>query len=1091
MAFSRITLDGTRLTKDNFKTPPPQMGILPFWFWNGELDEEELEWQLRQYKDRGIHGLFIHGRFGLKVPYLSDRWFERVKFVVEKAKEIEIDIWVYDEMNWPSGTAERQVLKKYPRLRQKYLELVVLNVDGPLFTFLEATDSRYVNTGNSKPIAAFACSEEEFEHGITNLIDLTPNLSFNQVIPWEAPAGKWKLLYFLEKEIDYYIDTLNPESTKRFIELTHEKYKQAVGRDFTTIVPGFYTDEPAMYYYQVGVDNYVIPWTSQMFKIFRQRRGYNLKPYLPALYANYGRDTARIRYDFWRTLTEQYAETYYKRIRDWCDDNDLIFTGHLLFEEWLRGHARCEGNIFKYLKHMHLIGVDHLYPKIGSAEEPGEHVSLKMASSAAHHFGSTRLLCESMGGTYWDCTLERMKWIANWEYVLGVNLFNNHGYHYSIEGERKRDWPPSQFYHHTWWKYYDRFTTYMSRLGHVLSGGRHVAKILILYPINSVWANYTPQSRSKIGDAIEFDYYYLTDTLLRMHYDFDFVDEDVLNDAVFKDGKIKIADEEYEVLLLPPITHLKKATFDSIEKFAQCGGSIIADTLLPVELLESDNDGSNDRIEQLFGVSPQEVMTEFSNGADFKVTHRNSSGNVFVIHGKGLHAHRRQSELKEVLDQCIVPDVIIDNEAIFYLHRVKDEYDVYFLVNTLQNDQGSVELSFDQSRLPELWDPNSGEIRPIYPFKLVDGRVKISLDFPATESRIVMFRNEITSPYVTESNLHIESIDNQRVHGYADVHNAAIFVKANIGHGEVQMTAEQKSILPKLSLGNRFNFELADDNVLCLAHWKMIQEDSKMRKQGPVQIDFDDSGWLDVTMGAWEMQLLQERDEETYPVALWYRTSFDMKYIPTSTRLLIDGFSGSSYALYVNGSPVDRTGVRSNLDAEIREADIQPFVRQGKNVVAVRLVVNRRTDGILDLLKIIGKFSLTQAGDAYVISEPKIAIAIGDWTKQGYPFFSGTGIYTTEINIPKDYLDGKLFLEVDCGEDVLELKVNDSLSHITPWHPYRIDVSDDVKAGNNRFQLKVTNTLINILEAVPKKSGLLSEPNLVHLPRYELNLKPE
>jgi hypothetical protein len=51
---------------------------------------------------------------------------------------------------------------------------------------LEATDSRYVNTGDSKPIAAFACTAEEFENGITNLIDLTPNLSFNKVIPWEA-----------------------------------------------------------------------------------------------------------------------------------------------------------------------------------------------------------------------------------------------------------------------------------------------------------------------------------------------------------------------------------------------------------------------------------------------------------------------------------------------------------------------------------------------------------------------------------------------------------------------------------------------------------------------------------------------------------------------------------------------------------------------------------------------------------------------------------------------------------------------------------------------------------------------------------------
>ncbi len=207
---------------------------------------------------------------------------------------------------------------------------------------------------------------------------------------------------------------------------------------------------------------------------------------------------------------------------------------------------------------MHIVGVDHLYPVIGTEKMPDPHVALKLASSAAHHFGSTRLLCESMGGTYWDCTLERMKWIANWEYSLGVTIFNNHGYHYSIEGERKRDWPPSQFYHHTWWKYYDKFTGYMARLGHVLSGGSHVAKILILYPLNSIWTNYIPQKRNEIGNIIESEFYYLTDTLLRLHYDFDYVDEDVLIESEIENGKIKIRDEEYSMLIIPPVTHIKR-----------------------------------------------------------------------------------------------------------------------------------------------------------------------------------------------------------------------------------------------------------------------------------------------------------------------------------------------------------------------------------------------------------------------------------------------------------------------------------------------------------------------------------------------------
>ncbi|MFW5972511.1 MAG: hypothetical protein ACOCTG_00850, partial [Bacteroidota bacterium] len=248
MAYQDNVVDGIALTRDNFARPPLEMGIVPFWFWNGDLEYDEMEWQLRQYYDKGVRSLFIHGRMGLNVPYLSDGWFDRVKFVVEKAKEIGIDAWVYDEMDWPSGTAQRQVIEADPDLGQRYLELTSLHIEGPIFTFLEAHDSRYVNTGNSNPIAAYGVRRLEYENSIENVVDLTRNLSWEKTIPWEAPAGRWVLMYFLEKEAPFYIDTLNPAATKKFIELTHEKYKKAVGDEFGKTVPGFFTDEPAMYY---------------------------------------------------------------------------------------------------------------------------------------------------------------------------------------------------------------------------------------------------------------------------------------------------------------------------------------------------------------------------------------------------------------------------------------------------------------------------------------------------------------------------------------------------------------------------------------------------------------------------------------------------------------------------------------------------------------------------------------------------------------------------------------------------------------------------------------------------------------------------
>ncbi len=1090
MSFSQKLLTGETLTRENFKTPPRELGILPFWFWNGELDPQEMEWQMREYQSKGIPGIFIHGRFGLKVPYLSDAWFERVKFAVEKAKEIGIDLWVYDEMNWPSGTAERNVLKKYPHLTQRYLELVALNVDGPLFTFLEATDNRYVNTGNSHPIAAFGCTEEEYQSEIKNLIDLTPNLSFERVIPWEAPPGKWRLLYFLEKEVPYYIDTLDPESTERFIEITHERYKTAVGKDFGTIVPGFYTDEPAMHYYHVGIDNYVVPWSKQMFKIFRERRAYDLRPYLPALYTSMGEKTAQIRYDFWRTLTEQYAETYYQRLRDWCEANGVLFTGHLLFEEWLRMHARCEGNLFKYLKHMHIIGVDHLYPKIGTAKEPDQHVAMKIGSSAAHHFGSARVLCESMGGTYWDCTLERMKWMTNWEYVLGVNLFNNHGYHYSIEGERKRDWPPSQFYHHTWWKYYDQFTNYALRLSHILSGGRHVAKVLVLYPLSSIWANYVPQKRTDIGNVIEFDFNYLTDTLLRLHYDFDYVDEDVLAEAKIEDGKIIIRDEEYSVFILPPVTHVKRSTFYALQKFVKSGGSVIADTLLPIEFLETKQNGAAGDLRRLFGVAPAKLLEDFKNGGKAKVhiTHRNTKGNVFVIQGKGLHQSHAQKKLKRLLHQCAAPDVTISDEEVFYLHRIKDGYDIYFFVNTSTQDKGVVEISFERVAQPELWNPNTGNITPIHIYQVKKGRLVIALDFSASVSHIVVLNGELRKPFIVKSNLAVESFDGNTLVGHTAEVVEKIYAKIASDKGAQRLMAKVKKPLRPLHLGRKFSFDLEGDNALLLSQWKMTMDDGSGFERGFHNFDFDDTAWLNATNGAWEMQLPQERDHATYPVTLWYRASFEIAALPPNTRLLIDGFSGTGYQLFVNGKEIKDKGQRSKLDAEIKEVDIQPYVDAGRNVIAVKLVANRRTDGILDLLKIIGDFALEKSDDGFKIVEKKQAIKVGDWTKQGYPFYSGTGIYRTEIAVLSKYLGGKLFLEVDCGDDVLEVSVNGRPSRVVPWHPYRVEVTDWVKEGINMLELKVTNTLINILEGVHKPSGIFSVPKLVHEHRYELQL---
>src|SRR4051812_47975022 len=99
------------VTLDQFRRPPREYGILPFWFLNGELDLDEMRYQLREFRDKGMPGIILHGRFGLEHTYIGETYLDRIQFSVEEARKLGLQTWIYDEMNWPSGTADKRVLK--------------------------------------------------------------------------------------------------------------------------------------------------------------------------------------------------------------------------------------------------------------------------------------------------------------------------------------------------------------------------------------------------------------------------------------------------------------------------------------------------------------------------------------------------------------------------------------------------------------------------------------------------------------------------------------------------------------------------------------------------------------------------------------------------------------------------------------------------------------------------------------------------------------------------------------------------------------------------------------------------------------------
>ena len=69
-----------------FQNPPTEFGIIPFWFWNDDLEEAELIRQLHVFHDAGFGGVMPHARVGLshRVGYLTDEFFRLMKVVVDE-----------------------------------------------------------------------------------------------------------------------------------------------------------------------------------------------------------------------------------------------------------------------------------------------------------------------------------------------------------------------------------------------------------------------------------------------------------------------------------------------------------------------------------------------------------------------------------------------------------------------------------------------------------------------------------------------------------------------------------------------------------------------------------------------------------------------------------------------------------------------------------------------------------------------------------------------------------------------------------------------------------------------------------------------
>ncbi|MGM0493043.1 MAG: glycosyl hydrolase [Armatimonadota bacterium] len=543
--------------ENEWQSPSAIWRSAPFWSWNSELEPERLQAEIQSMHDAGMGGAFMHSRYGLKTPYLSDRWFECVSACVEKCRELDMHAYMYDEDRWPSGPAGGLVTREHPEFRLKYLSM---NYDEPdpatekvhaVFDVELDDEDRLVSYEMlGGPGEIMTASEAEPKH---RAMFFCPGMQ--EPSGWTNDGG--------------YLDTMNPEAVAKFISVTHDAYAERYADDMGTIIPAVFTDEPS-YGAQIHTATRV-PWTCIFAEEFEARRGYDLKQRLPELFLPLAEEGySRVRHDFFQTAMELFVEAFSQQIGEWCEEHNIAATGHMLAEQTLASQRQADGAVMPHYEWMQWPGIDML------RDQMNELTTAKQATSVADQLGHERVLSETYGCTGWDWPLEGHKFSGDWQWACGVNFRCPHLTHYSLAGGAKRDYPASIRDHSPWWAYYNEVEDYFARLSVMLTQGTPVRDVLVLHTVESGWGLPTDTAGSERINALEEQLEAVIYTLSNAHFDWDFGDEALMAKyAEIEGDEISIGEMSYRLVVVPPSITLRSSTMDLLEAFAEAGGEVL------------------------------------------------------------------------------------------------------------------------------------------------------------------------------------------------------------------------------------------------------------------------------------------------------------------------------------------------------------------------------------------------------------------------------------------------------------------------------------------------------------------------------------
>jgi hypothetical protein len=699
-----------------FMNPPDDSRIMMRWWWFGPAaTKPELTKELEEMKAAGIGGVEIANLYPLALddpatgfhntPYLSPEHQEALRFAAQEAKRLGLRVDITLGSGWPFGGPHIPITEAAGKLRVEALAVA------PGATAVQAP---YVDAGEEM-LSAFLVAGSGSVQNVAGAKQLSLPVSgwFNLA----AASQPRTLICFLSSRTGMMVK--RPSVGAAGFVLDHydrvatEEHLHAFGDSLLSA----FGKNPPHAVFSDSLEDYASDWSPALLSEFQRRRGYDLRPHLLALVKNAGPETAAIRRDWGRTLTEMAEDNFLTPMHAWAQEH------HTLLRSQTYGFPPVT------LSSNRLADLPEGEGK-ATFEMWREFSDTRWAASAGHLFHRPVISSETwtwLHSPAFRATPLDMKVEADLHFLQGINQLVGHGWPYSPAGAGEPGWrmyaAAALNAHNPWFPVMPDLTRYLQRVSFALRQGQPANDVALLLPNDDVWASFSAgfqkhasptsaagfdESGSNVSIDESMDKFLgkrIIAQVLDAGFNVDFIDADTVDSVGIP----------YRVLILPAVDRLPVATYEKILDFARRGGIVIATRRMPSTapgLIHAREDSA--RLHEL---------------------------SQTLFHGSIASAHFVENEnmLSSALVKFAAPDMTLTPRTpeIGFIHRKLPDGDLYFVANT-SNEMKQVRARFrDAAHHAEIWDAFTGEVSGL-PDPKPDTK-DIALDLEPYGSRLVFF----------------------------------------------------------------------------------------------------------------------------------------------------------------------------------------------------------------------------------------------------------------------------------------------------------------------------------------------------------------